>query len=92
MATEITKNGLQVFAKKHKIRITPTRTARYWLRLVTALGCCPCDKNRPACPCDECLAEVKKQGCCKCKFFITPERYEEEKQWMLEKGKKVKDL
>ncbi len=57
------------FADKHKFIIHPGKGFEYYITSYEKFQCCPCDDTRDYCPCDEAVAEVKKEGSCKCRLF-----------------------
>lgn len=57
------------FAKVNRLLINPGNGFKPYLEKIMALQHCPCDADRPACPCDNCLDEVRKEGRCKCYLF-----------------------
>ena len=57
------------FARDNGLVIHPGGGFEYYINLFYKSGRCPCDKNRPDCPCPESVEEVKKDGYCKCRLF-----------------------
>ncbi len=57
------------WARDHGMIIHPASGYSYYVDGYQHFGCCPCDKNRPGCPCPESITEVKEQGHCKCRLF-----------------------
>ena len=56
------------FAIKNKLTINPVGYG-YHIDSFAEFKCCPCDRTRKDCPCDQVLAEIKTQGYCKCHLF-----------------------
>lgn len=56
-------------AKKNNLFINPGSGYSYALDAIRKFYHCPCDKNRPDCPCPESIEEVKTAGHCKCHLF-----------------------
>ena len=56
------------WAVVHKCVINPTGY-EYYLTGYNEFGHCVCDKNRPACPCQEAPQEIKEKGHCLCHLF-----------------------
>ena len=57
------------FARDNNLVIHPGRGFDYYVDNFYAAGHCPCDKDRPDCPCPESINEVKENGRCKCCLF-----------------------
>jgi ferredoxin-thioredoxin reductase catalytic subunit len=57
-----------VFAKQHEFIITPLGWQKHKTQY-NKLGSCPCDSQRPVCPCPEAFNEVRNLGHCKCSLF-----------------------
>lgn len=67
-----TKRRRQIldFARDHGLVIHPGRGFEYWVEAYYASGNhCPCDKDRPECPCPESVDEVREKGWCKCRLY-----------------------
>lgn len=56
------------FAREHGF-VIHAMGYEYYLDGVRRFGHCPCDKNRPVCPCIEAFAEVNEKGHCLCQLF-----------------------
>jgi hypothetical protein len=56
------------FADKNRLVINPMGY-EYYANAFNEFKHCPCDKNRPSCPCDLALEETKKEGHCKCHLY-----------------------
>ena len=56
------------FAIANKCLVNPLGMG-YYLEGYNEFKHCPCDKNRPTCPCPEAPAEIKEKGHCKCQLF-----------------------
>lgn len=57
------------YASEHGLIINPGSGYSYALEAVRKFNRCPCDENRPDCPCPESLSEVIRLGHCKCNLF-----------------------
>jgi len=57
------------FARDNGLVIHPGKGYDYYIDNFFASGHCPCDKDRPDCPCPESVNEVKEEGWCKCRLF-----------------------
>lgn len=71
---EVTLHRLEKFAQLHNLELFNVRGSLYQ-RVETITrnnGRCPCYRERPHCPCKECLQEVKENGECGCRVFLTP--------------------
>jgi ferredoxin-thioredoxin reductase catalytic subunit len=56
------------FAHEHGLIINP-QYDKYVDTYLDANKTCPCDADRPSCPCNEVLEEIRKDGHCKCRLF-----------------------
>lgn len=56
------------FAKEHGYIITPLGWGKHILQY-EKLKHCPCDYERPECPCQEAIQEISDKGHCKCSLF-----------------------
>lgn len=56
------------FAKEHEWIITPLGWSKHTL-VFNKHGHCPCDSERPNCPCPEAITEVHETGHCKCSLY-----------------------
>lgn len=77
--------NLKEFKEKHGYLLHPKcgegkMSLEAWAKLIASIQCCPCDPDRPNCPCDKAEDEIKKQGFCKCRMFYRPD-CEERKTW-----------
>ena len=59
---------LLVFAKEHDYIITPLGWDKH-LKAYAQHGHCPCDVDRPECPCQIAIKEIAEVGHCKCSLF-----------------------
>jgi len=57
------------FARDNGLVIHPGRGFDYYIDNFFEAGHCPCDQDRPDCPCPESVGEVKELGWCKCRLF-----------------------
>ncbi len=57
------------FARDNGLVIHPGKGFDYYIEGVFKFGHCPCDKERPDCPCPEAIEECKIDGRCKCRLF-----------------------
>ena len=57
------------FARDNNMVIHPSVGFDYYVNNFYEAGHCPCDKDRPDCPCPESINEVKENGRCKCCLF-----------------------
>ena len=57
------------FARDNNLVIHPGGGFEYYIKLFYKSGHCPCDKDRPDCPCPESVEEAKGKGHCKCCLF-----------------------
>ena len=57
------------FARDHNLLIHPGAGYDYYIEGFFKFGFCPCDKNRPNCPCPESVTECKEKGHCKCRLY-----------------------
>ncbi len=57
------------FARDNKLVIHPGVGFDYYIKNYFEAGRCPCDKDRPSCPCPEAVKECKENGWCKCRLF-----------------------
>ncbi len=57
------------FARDHNFVINPGRGYDYYIESFFMFDCCPCDKTRLKCPCDEAIEEVPRVGHCLCRLF-----------------------
>ena len=58
------------FAQNHNLVVHPGRGYEYYVENYLLFGSCACDRTRLTCPCVECLAEIKKDGWCKCRLYF----------------------
>jgi ferredoxin-thioredoxin reductase catalytic subunit len=56
------------FAKEHGYIITPLGWEKH-LKVYNQHSHCPCDSERPLCPCPEAIKEIYETGHCKCSLF-----------------------
>ena len=63
---------INIFLNNHKnVILNPTRKNEIFIMNVSKVGGrCPCDSNRPTCPCNYAYDELLKNGSCKCGLFI----------------------
>jgi len=57
------------FAQAHNLVIHPGKGYDYYIESFFMFNCCPCDKTRLACPCEQVIEEVAREGRCKCRLF-----------------------
>jgi ferredoxin-thioredoxin reductase catalytic subunit len=57
-----------VFAKEHDYIVTPMGWAKH-LQAISQHGHCPCDSDRPECPCTLAIGEIAETGHCKCSLL-----------------------
>lgn len=57
------------FAIANKLTINPAIGYKYSAENFLKFGNCACAPDRKKCPCDQCLADVKARGWCKCHLF-----------------------
>jgi ferredoxin-thioredoxin reductase catalytic subunit len=67
------------FKNKHDLKVHPLKTLLEWAEyiIVERNGYCPCSSDRPRCPCEKALSEVKENGKCFCGKFFSPKKFEE---------------
>lgn len=69
------KKRLEKFAQKHNFDLFDVRGSLHQRIMALAditKGACPCHPDtRPHCPCKQCLTEVRTNGECSCRLFIT---------------------
>ena len=56
------------FAASHKFVVNPAGY-KYYTDGFLKFGCCPCDKTRLSCPCEQAVDEITSLGKCKCQLF-----------------------
>jgi len=56
------------WARDHGFVITPVGYG-YFVESYSKFNRCPCDENRPACPCSQAEQEIKIKGRCLCHLF-----------------------
>ena len=69
------------FRERYGLKTHPLKTLRGWAEVVVIKGHCPCNPDRPLCPCPEAIEEIKKNGKCYCGKFFTPEKWEKIWGW-----------
>jgi len=57
------------FARDHNLVIHPGKGYDYYIESYFMFNCCPCDKTRHDCPCNEAVEEIARDGYCKCRLF-----------------------
>ena len=57
------------FAQEHGLVIHPAVGYTYYVKNYLEAGRCPCDADRPTCPCPESIEETRELGSCKCKLL-----------------------
>jgi ferredoxin-thioredoxin reductase catalytic subunit len=57
------------WAKVHGVVINPSKGYEIYVDNILKFGYCPCDSNRPGCPCDKAEEEIKAKGHCLCRLF-----------------------
>ena len=68
-----TAQELRDFAAAGGFFIHPRVPLERHIELVVKKGGCPCDPERPECPCPEAKEEVQATGNCVCTFFVSAE-------------------
>lgn len=57
------------FATENNFVINPSKGMEQYVQNIFEFGHCPCDSNRPNCPCDLAAEEIEKQGYCRCRLY-----------------------
>ncbi|MBI2934802.1 MAG: hypothetical protein HYY29_04450 [Chloroflexi bacterium] len=76
MSKEAVRARVMAVLKEKELYIHPQRSQERFEKFLDNIANqarCPCNKTRPACPCDESPAEIARDGTCDCKFIVTKE-------------------
>lgn len=66
------KKKVDAFLKKHSnAQLNPDRDIDHFIKITAqGGGSCPCDDDRPSCPCKQAPSEIKKKGKCLCGLYV----------------------
>jgi len=73
---DVSTDKIKEFCEKTGFVISPYHPADEYAAKMMKAGHCLCDAKRLNCPCELCEEEVKRDGTCKCSFFMTKEMFE----------------
>lgn len=57
------------WATEHNLVINPSKGMEVYVQNILTFGYCPCDSNRPDCPCPESISDVAEKGHCLCRLY-----------------------